>query len=80
MCWVGHFSGGCPLNKFPNKFTKDYIQANREMNSRVLGTVKQKWGSGSKLYVRGWLYVFLAFLVLNYAVPFAWGYVSAFFR
>ncbi len=50
------------------------------MNSRVLGTVRQKWGSGSKLYVRGWFYVFLAFLVLNYAVPFVWSHLSALFR
>ncbi len=70
------FSGEIPLDRIP----KDYIQANREMNRRVLGTVRQKWGSGSKLYIRGWFYVFAAFLVLNYAVPFVWSRISAFFR
>lgn len=73
---LGHLSGGCPLHRIP----KDYIQANREMNRRVLGAVKQNWGSGSKLYVRGWFYVFAAFVVLKYMVPSAWSYLSALFR
>ncbi len=72
----GHLSGEIPLDRIP----KDYIQANREMNRRVLGTVKQKWGSGSKLYVRGWFYVLAVFVVLKYMVPSVWGYLSALFR
>ena len=72
----GHLSGGFPLNRIP----KDYIQANREINRRVLGTVKQKWGSGSKLYVRGWFYVLAVFVVLKYVVPSVWSQLSALFR
>ena len=70
------FSGEFLLDRIP----KDYIQANREMNRRVLGAVKQKWGSGSKLYVRGWFYVFAAFVVLKYVVPSVWSHLSALFR
>jgi hypothetical protein len=65
--------GGFSLKKIP----KDYIQVNREMNQRILGTASREWGSGPKLYFRGVLYLGGTILVGYYGVPFVWNYVSA---
>ena len=63
-----------------DRIPKDYIQANREMNNRALGEAKRHLGSGSKLYIRGWFYVLVAFVAIKYVIPFAWSHLSAFFQ